>query len=223
MKKTVLFALLMGALPLMHAQGAMYVLPQLDYKYNALEPQIDAKTMEIHHSKHHQAYVDNLNAALAAADVKLSMTPLETLLAKPKNLSDAIRNNAGGHYNHSFFWKILQGKGAPSPVGMLLVDIDKQFGSFTNFQAQFEAAAMSRFGSGWTWLVKTKKGELAIMTTANQDTPLAEGATPILALDIWEHAYYLKYQNRRAEYVKAFWGIINWPYVESLYDSTMKK
>ncbi|MGL5721579.1 MAG: superoxide dismutase [Brevinema sp.] len=220
----------------------MYVLPQLDYRYNALEPQIDAKTMEIHHSKHHQAYVDNLNNALKVADPKLSLMTLESLLAKPKRLPEAVRNNAGGHYNHSFFWKILGKAAAPAapagtpaarrnttvivvgglgPKGQLLVDIDKQFGSFTNFQAEFEKAAMSRFGSGWAWLVK-KGNTLSIITTANQDTPLAAKYTPILALDVWEHAYYLKYENRRAEYVKGFWSVINWDYVEALYEETLK-
>lgn len=191
-----------------------FTLPSLPYSYNALEPYIDAQTMEIHHSKHHQAYVTNLKKAVVG-------TPAESLslLDIVKNISKystAIRNNGGGHWNHSFFWEILSPK-TTAPSDKLLQMIVRDFGSLEKMQADFNAAATSRFGSGWAWLI-LQEGKLKICSTPNQDNPLMDIAeikgTPILALDVWEHAYYLKYQNKRADYIKAFWNIVNWEKVE---------
>lgn len=188
-----------------------HTLPQLPYAYNALEPHIDARTMEIHHTKHHQAYINNLNAALEKHP-ELADKTAEELIADldmiPEDIRTAVRNNGGGHVNHSFFWEILSPKGG-KPEGDLAKAIDAAFGSFAAFQEKFAAAAASRFGSGWAWLV-VDGAALAIVSTPNQDNPITEGKTPILGLDVWEHAYYLNYQNRRPDYVKAFWNVVNW-------------
>lgn len=199
-----------------------HTLPALPYAYNALEPHIDARTMEIHHTKHHQAYIDKLNAALATHP-ELAEKPLEELL---KNLSDvpedirtAVRNHGGGHHNHSLFWEMMGPNQGGQPTGPLMDAITAKFGSFEKFQEEFNNAALNRFGSGWAWLVKTATGELAITSTANQDSPLSEDQTPLLGLDVWEHAYYLHYQNRRAEYVPAWWNIVNWSKVNQLFSA----
>lgn len=184
----------------------IHTLPQLDYAYNALEPYIDAQTMEIHHSKHHQAYVDKLNAALEKYP-DLQDKPLEYLLKDlnsiPEDIRIAVRNNGGGHYNHSLFWKIMAKDAAPAS-GKLKEDIEAKWGSMDAFKEEFSNAAATRFGSGWAWLSIDSNKQLVITSTANQDTPLMEGLTPIFCLDVWEHAYYLKYQNRRPEYVKTW-------------------
>jgi Fe-Mn family superoxide dismutase len=193
-----------------------YELPKLDYAYTALEPHIDARTMEIHHTKHHQAYITNVNNALKDQPA---------LAALDVNARTAVRNNGGGHSNHSFFWKVLgPGKGG-FPKGSLATAITASFGSFDKFKEDFGKAAATRFGSGWAWLVVTADHKLAVGSTANQDSPLmgkavsgAEGI-PVLGCDVWEHAYYLKYQNRRAEYLKAFWNVVNWPEVARLYEA----
>lgn len=188
----------------------MYKLPNLTYAYNALEPVIDARTMEIHHTKHHNAYVTNLNQALAKyPELKLSLDEMLFDLNKvPEDIRGAVRNNGGGHYNHALFWEILTPGGAHMPSGKLLAEINKAFGSFESFKEQFSTAAKTRFGSGWAWLLKTDQG-LKVTSTPNQDTPLNEGK-PILGLDVWEHAYYLNYQNRRPDYVEEFFKVINW-------------
>jgi Fe-Mn family superoxide dismutase len=193
-------------------------LPPLPYPKEALEPHIDALTMEIHHDRHHKAYVDNLNKAIAGNAVMESKS-LEALIGNlasvPDNIRGPVRNNGGGHWNHSFFWKILAPKAGGAPTGRLADSIKAAFGSFADFQAKFEAAGMGRFGSGWAWLV-SNGGKLGIVSTANQDNPLMGKAVagcegkPILGVDVWEHAYYLKYQNKRADYLKAVWNVINW-------------
>ncbi len=194
----------------------VHTLPKLDYSYEALEPYIDETTMMIHHTKHHQAYVDNLNKALADQPDLIDKS-LEDLLSDlesvPKSIRTAVRNHGGGHYNHSLFWKVIGPSFAKAseggPTGDLGEAIVKDLGGFDKFKEEFTKAAMGRFGSGWAWLV-LDGNKLAIESTANQDTPLSEGKIPLLGLDVWEHAYYLKYQNRRADYVTAFWNIINW-------------
>jgi Fe-Mn family superoxide dismutase len=210
--------------------GSKYTLPALPYGYDALEPYIDKLTMEIHHSKHHQAYVDNMNKALldpAVASVLGSPQTFENIFDKVSKLPAALRNNAGGHYNHSLFWSLMapaQKLSAPNaPNGKLAEAINNSFGSFDEFKKQFSDAAMKRFGSGWAWLVKTKEGKLQITSTANQDNPLMNldsvevKGTPLLALDVWEHAYYLKNQNRRKDYIDAWWNVVNWETAESLF------
>jgi len=196
-----------------------YELPKLNYAYEALEPAIDARTMEIHYTKHHNAYVTNLNAALEKHP-ELS-TPLEALLKDlnliPEDIRTAVRNNGGGHFNHTLFWEVLTPGGAKAPQGALLDTINSAFGSFDAFKTAFSNAAKTRFGSGWAWLVVTPKG-LVVTSTPNQDTPLAEG-TPVLGLDVWEHAYYLNYQNRRPDYVEAFFSVINWDVVAAKFSS----
>ena len=187
-------------------------LPKLPYAYDALEPHIDAQTMEIHHTKHHQGYVTKLNAALEKAP-DLQKTSLEELLrgiaTVPEAIRTAVRNNGGGHANHTLFWQVMAPKGGGEPSGKLGDAISKTFGGFAAFQEQFTAAATTRFGSGWAWLVLLN-GKLAIESTANQDSPIMEGKTPVLGLDVWEHAYYLKYQNRRPDYLTAWWNVVNW-------------
>jgi len=197
-----------------------YVLPALGYSYDALEPYIDARTMEIHHTKHHQAYITNLNNAISGTDMeKLS---LDVLLANVSKYPVVVRNNGGGHWNHAFFWKLLAANSSKSPSGKLLEQINKDFGSFDNFKAEFTKAALGRFGSGWAWLI-IKDGQLVVTSTPNQDNPLMDVAEtkglPILGLDVWEHAYYLKYQNRRNEYVENFWNVVNWDYVQKIFES----
>jgi superoxide dismutase, Fe-Mn family len=195
-------------------------LPPLPYPSNALEPHIDARTMEIHHDKHHQAYVTNLNTALEKAP-ELQNRPLEQLLAKlndvPEAIRTAVRNNGGGHWNHSFFWQIMGPKAGGAPSGKLADAIASAFGDFEKFKEQFAAAAAGRFGSGWVWLLNDG-GKLSITSTPNQDNPLMDGKSPkavLLGLDVWEHAYYLLYQNRRPDYVKAWWNVVNWGAVAS--------
>jgi Fe-Mn family superoxide dismutase len=195
-----------------------FTLAPLPYASNALEPYFDQATMEIHHDKHHQAYVTNLNNALAGtADAD---TPLETLLAKVSSLPPAVRNNGGGHWNHSFFWEQLQPNSGAAPTGNLAAAIDADLGGFDKLKEEFKKAATTRFGSGWAWL-GVKDGKLAICSTPNQDNPLMDLAdckcTPILGLDVWEHAYYLKYQNRRPDFVDAFWNVVNWDVVAARY------
>ena len=195
-----------------------YVLPKLNYAYDALEPFIDAKTMEIHHTKHHQAYVNNLNAALEKhPDLKLS---LEEMLTDPSlipaDIRQAVINNGGGHFNHSLFWSLLKVNGGSQPTGALLEAINRDFGSLESFKEKFEAAAKGQFGSGWAWLLVDNNGKLKVVGSANQNTPLSEGK-PILALDVWEHAYYLQYQNRRPDYVSAFWNVVCWETVAKLF------
>jgi len=196
-----------------------FELPQLPYAYDALEPHIDKETMNIHHTKHHNTYVTNLNKALEG-HADLQGKSLEELIsnldAVPESIRTAVRNNGGGHANHSLFWKILSPNGGGTPSGDLLEAINKKFGSFDAFKEEFTKAATGRFGSGWAWLV-VNNGELEVTSTPNQDSPLMEGKTPILGLDVWEHAYYLKYQNRRPEYISAFWNVVNWDEVAKLY------
>ncbi len=195
-----------------------YQLPALDYDYAALEPHIDARTMEIHHTKHHQAYITNLNNALAGTDGE--SIPLEQLMASISKYPIAVRNNGGGHYNHSLFWKVISPNGGGNPTGKIAEWIDRDFGSYEEFKKKFAAAATSRFGSGWAWLCE-KNGKLDICSTPNQDNPLMDvpeagcGGNPILGLDVWEHAYYLNYQNRRPDYITAFFNVINWDEVNS--------
>jgi Fe-Mn family superoxide dismutase len=190
-----------------------YTLPTLPYDYNALEPYIDAKTMEIHHDKHHAAYVSKLNAALDKYP-HLFEVPIENLLANlssvPEDIRSDVRNNGGGHYNHSMFWLIMGKDMGGSPVGDLSKAILNRFGTFDTFKKAFENVAAQRFGSGWAWLSINAFGELVIHSTANQDSPLMEGLIPIFGLDVWEHAYYLSYQNRRPDYINAFWNVMNW-------------
>lgn len=199
-----------------------YTLPTLTYAYDALEPFFDARTMEIHHTKHHQAYINNLNAALEKhPELKLSLEEmLKDLTKVPQDIRGAVQNNGGGHYNHSFFWLLLKVNNGATPQGKLLEAINKTFGSFDAFKEQFSNAAKTRFGSGWAWLIVDNNKELKVLSTANQDTPLAEGK-PILGLDVWEHAYYLNYQNRRPDYVSAFFNVINWDVVEKLYKEAL--
>ena len=186
--------------------------PDLGYAFDALEPHIDAKTMEIHHDKHHAAYVTNLNKALEGVDVgdKSIEDILRDIDSIPADKRQAVINHGGGHANHSLFWQILTPGGATAPSGQLAADIDRDFGSFEEFKKQFSAASIGQFGSGWGWLVRDDAGKLSIMATANQDSPLMSGKTPIIGLDVWEHAYYLNYQNRRPDYVAAFWNVVNW-------------
>ncbi|WP_029332976.1 superoxide dismutase [Exiguobacterium oxidotolerans] len=195
-----------------------FELPELGYAYDALEPHIDARTMEIHHSKHHNAYVTNVNAALEGSEHegKSLEELLQNLDALPANIQTAVRNNGGGHWNHSFFWKLLKKNDGAAPTGELASAIDEAFGSFDAFKDEFAKAATTRFGSGWAWLI-VEGGKLAVVSTPNQDTPVMEGKTPILGLDVWEHAYYLNYQNRRPDYINAFFNIIDWDHVAKLY------
>lgn len=191
----------------------MFKLPDLTYNYDALEPFIDAKTMEIHHTKHHQAYITNLNAALEKYpeffEREISEI-IKNLSTVPEGIRNAVRNNAGGHLNHSFFWELMGPNGQHEPSGLLKDKIDLTFGSFNDFKLKFKAAALTRFGSGWVWLISNKAGDLEIISTPNQDNPLTDGLKPILGLDVWEHAYYLNYQNRRADYVDAWWNVVDW-------------
>lgn len=197
-----------------------HTLPALSYAYNALEPHIDARTMEIHHTKHHQAYINNLNNAIEGTD--LAGKPLEEIFATMSKHSMAVRNNGGGHWNHAMFWNMMSPNGGGKPSGKLLSAIEQKFTSFEKFQDEFNKAGATRFGSGWAWLIVDSNGELQVTSTPNQDNPLMDVAevkgTPILGIDVWEHAYYLQYQNRRPDYMKAFWNVINWAEVEKRYE-----
>nr|WP_312477058.1 superoxide dismutase [Achromobacter ruhlandii] len=197
-----------------------YTLPPLPYAYDALEPHIDALTMEIHHGKHHQTYVNNLNAALEGAGI-VTDEPVDALVARidqlPEAIRGAVRNNGGGHANHSLFWAVMSPRGGGEPDGALARAIDAELGGQAAFRDAFTKAALTRFGSGWAWLSVTPDGKLAVESSANQDSPLMQGNTPILGLDVWEHAYYLKYQNRRPEYIGAFYSVIDWSEVARRY------
>jgi len=197
-----------------------HTLPPLPYAYDALEPHIDAKTMEIHHTKHHQGYVTNLNNALATYP-SLQKMSLEELLKNidtiPSNVHTAVQNHGGGHANHSFFWPLMKKNGGGEPRGKIARAIEQHFGNFSSFKEQFSNKARSLFGSGWTWISVDSYGALCVSTTPNQESPLSEGLLPILGLDVWEHAYYLAYQNRRPDYIAAWWHVINWDRVEELY------
>ncbi len=190
-----------------------FTLPKLDYAYDALEPYIDARTMEIHYTKHHEGYKNKLNAAIES-EPKFADKDIEALLsdlnALPESIRTAVRNNGGGYYNHMLFWKNLSPDGGGQPEGELLEAINKAFGGFDAFKEQFENAAKTQFGSGWAWLVADENGALRVTSTANQDSPISEGARILLGLDVWEHAYYLNYQNKRPDYVSAFWNVVNW-------------
>ena len=196
-----------------------YTLPDLPYAYDALEPYIDEETMHLHHDKHHNTYVTNLNAAIEKHP-ELGEKSVEELLADfdsvPEDIKTAVRNNGGGHANHSFFWEILAPNAGGEPTGAIKEAIEETFGSFADFKEEFKTAATGRFGSGWAWLV-IKDGKLAITSTANQDSPLMDGQTPVLGLDVWEHAYYLKYKNVRPDYINAFWSVVNWVKVNDFY------
>lgn len=197
-----------------------HTLPALPYAYDALEPHIDAKTMEIHHSRHHQTYINNLNAALADLP-ELAALPLEALLARidslPAQVQGAVRNHGGGHANHSLFWQVMSPQGGGEPDGELAAVMERDLGGLEAFKQAFTQAALSRFGSGWAWLVVDGRGKLQVVSSANQDSPLMEGLTPILGLDVWEHAYYLKYQNKRPDYIAAFYNVIDWDEVARRY------
>jgi Fe-Mn family superoxide dismutase len=196
-------------------------LPKLPYPFDALEPHIDARTMEIHHGKHHQAYVNNLNAALDKHP-DLHKKSIQELLAGistvPDDIRNAVRNNGGGHFNHTMFWQIMGPKAGGEPTGKLADAIKTAFGDFTKFKEQLAQAGVSRFGSGWAWLL-ARGGKLSIESTANQDSPIMEGKTPILGVDVWEHAYYLKYQNRRPDYIAAWWNVVNWAEVGKRFEA----
>ena len=201
-----------------------FELPKLDYSYEALEPHIDARTMEIHHSKHHNAYITKVNKALEGTDFagKDINDLISDLSAIPESIRGAVRNNGGGHANHSIFWKVIGPNSGGSPTGDLANAIDSELGGFDAFKESFANAGATRFGSGWAWLVVKKDGKLAVTSTPNQDNPLMKGTvevegTPILGLDVWEHAYYLKYQNKRPDYISAFWNVVNWAAVEANY------
>lgn len=196
-----------------------FELPKLDYAYNALEPHIDARTMEIHHTKHHQAYVTNLNNAIAGTEAETMS--IEDICRNISKYPMPVRNNGGGHYNHSLFWKLMKQGGGGKPDGALADAINAAFGNFDEMKAKFNAAATTRFGSGWAWLVKTADGKLSIGSTPNQDNPLMDVSdikgTPVLGLDVWEHAYYLNYQNRRPDYITAWWNVVNWDEAARLF------
>ena len=196
-----------------------YTLPDLPYAYDALEPYIDEETMHLHHDKHHNTYVTNLNAAIEKHP-ELGEKKVEELLADfssvPEDIQTAVRNNGGGHANHTFFWEILGPNAGGEPTGAIKEAIEETFGSFEDFKEEFKTAATGRFGSGWAWLV-VKDGKLAITSTANQDSPLMDGQTPVLGLDVWEHAYYLKYKNVRPDYINAFWSVVNWDKVNEYF------
>jgi superoxide dismutase, Fe-Mn family len=200
-----------------------FTLPALPYAPDALEPSIDSTTMQIHHGKHHQAYVDNLNKAIAGTPNENKS--IEEIVAVAGSISPAVRNNGGGHWNHSFFWQILAPNAGGAPTGKIAEAINSTFGSFDAFKEKFNAAGTTRFGSGWAWLI-VKDGKLEVTSTANQDNPLMDVAevkgTPVLGADVWEHAYYLKYQNKRADYLAAFWNVVNWNKVNELYEKASK-
>ena len=201
-----------------------YTLPHLPYAYDALEPHIDAKTMEIHHRKHHQTYINNINAGIEG-------TPWENLTVEqlvtqvndvPTQLKNNVINNAGGHANHSLFWTVMSPQGGGQPIGKIAVAIEAELGGFDNFKEAFTKSALTRFGSGWAWLTVTPDQKLLVESSANQDSPLMQGHTPVLALDVWEHAYYLKYQNRRPEYISAFFNVVDWQEVNRRYEQAIQ-
>lgn len=196
-----------------------FKLPELKYAYDRLEPYVDSLTMEIHHTKHHQAYVDNLNNALEGHSEFQEMEIeeiLKSLDQLPENIRTAVRNNGGGHYNHTLFWEIMSPEGGGSPKGELAESIDKDLGGFEKFKEDFKKAALGQFGSGWAWLVLRPDGKLAIESTPNQDNPISKGNRPLLGIDVWEHAYYLKYQNRRADYIDSWWNVVDWNKVSEI-------
>ncbi|WP_429041203.1 superoxide dismutase [Aeromonas media] len=201
-----------------------HTLPALAYAYDALEPHIDALTMEIHHSRHHQTYITNLNAALAELP-ELAALPVDELLARfdslPVSVQGAVRNHGGGHANHSLFWQVMSPQGGGEPGGELAEAINRDLGGLDAFKQAFTQAALSRFGSGWAWLVVDQSGKLQVVSSANQDSPLMEGLVPVLGLDVWEHAYYLKYQNKRPDYIAAFYNVVNWPEVARRYQQAL--
>ncbi len=196
-----------------------FILPELTYAYDALEKSIDARTMEIHHTKHHGAYVNNCNAAIAGTEWE--GTSVEELMANISKLPAAVRNNGGGHFNHSLFWQVMSPNGGGKPTGALLADIESSFGAFEQFREKFSSAGATRFGSGWAWLIVDGAGKLQICSTPNQDNPIMDIAevkgAPILGMDVWEHAYYLRYQNRRPDYINAFWDVVDWAEVSRRY------
>ncbi len=207
------------------APSGPYTLPALPYAYDALEPHIDAETMRIHHDKHHQAYVDNANRLLAGHPELAKLSPEELILNIPKapeEMRQGLINNVGGHINHSLFWKMMAPNAGGPPTGAIAAALTKNFGSFENFQKLFNEAAAKRFGSGWAWLVENPDGSLEILSTPNQDPTILLGRKPLLGLDVWEHAYYLKYQNRRTDYTKAWWNVVNWDFVNELLASPSK-
>ena len=227
-KQTGKASIAMASMPLMHTLGVLPINQEvnfqqipLPYAYNALEPFIDAMTMEIHHTKHAAGYTKNLNDACVAEKVDVKTTSITSLLASISKYSTKMRNNAGGHYNHELFWQSMQPAPASMPTGSLAKAIEKSFGTFADFQKAFSEAAKNRFGSGWAWLIINEKKELAICSSGNQDNPLMDIAEvkgyPLLGLDVWEHAYYLKYQNKRADYINNWWNLVNWKFVEERY------
>ena len=227
-KQTGKASIAMASMPLMHTLGVLPINQEINfqqiplpYAYNALEPFIDAMTMEIHHTKHAAGYTKNLNDACVAEKVDVKTTSITSLLASISKYSTKMRNNAGGHYNHELFWQSMQPAPASMPTGSLAKAIEKSFGTFADFQKAFSEAAKNRFGSGWAWLIINEKKELAICSTANQDNTLMDIAEvkgyPLLGLDVWEHAYYLKYQNKRADYINNWWNLVNWKFVEERY------
>lgn len=201
-----------------------FELKPLPYAYDALEPYIDATTMQLHHDKHHATYVNNLNAAIEKySDLQsMSVEDLVTHLDRvPEDVRTTVRNNAGGHVNHTMFWEIMGANGSGAPTGAISEAINNSFGSFDAFKQQFNDAGTKRFGSGWVWLVRSQQGDLQILSTPNQDSPLIDGHTPIMGNDVWEHAYYLKYQNRRPEYLNAWWNVLNWEEINRRFDAAM--
>ncbi len=201
-----------------------YQLPKLPYNYDALEPYIDAKTMEIHYTKHHQTYLDKLNAALEAYP-DVSKKPIEEVLSTldvvPEPVRQTVLNNGGGYANHNLFWEIMSPESSKEPTGKLAKAITNDIGNFTQFKGQFEQAATTRFGSGWAWLILNRSKKLEVISTANQDSPHLQGYTPVLGIDVWEHAYYLKYQNRRPEYIENWWNVVNWEKANELYEKAL--
>ena len=229
-KQTGKASIAMASMPLMHTFGVLPINQEINfqqiplpYAYNALEPFIDAMTMEIHHTKHAAGYTKNLNDACVAEKVDIKTTSITNLLESISKYSTKMRNNAGGHYNHELFWQSMQPAPASMPTSSLAKAIEKSFGTFADFQKAFSEAAKNRFGSGWAWLIINEKKELAICSTANQDNPLMDIAEvkgyPLLGLDVWEHAYYLKYQNKRADYISNWWNLVNWKFVEERFNS----
>jgi len=199
----------------------LHTVPPLPYDYNALEPYISKEIMELHHDKHHAAYVNNLNAAIEPYE-NLHTKSAEELLMNLKDIPEiirtSVRNNAGGHVNHSMFWQIMSSNGGGEPSGKLLEEIEKHFGSFLGFQEKFNDVGMKRFGSGWVWLARTKEGKLDVLSTSNQDNPMTDGLLPIMGNDVWEHAYYLQYKNMRADYLKAWWNVVDWKEVSKIFE-----